>query len=131
VDPPSWQDLLNLLVTSGYSPSVVRLVDDKGAYDLYDVLAELGWGMSPRTRQDRVLAFQYQHEDWLLALPKPAAKTLLAVAGQFTTDGTNGLENPHIFRTLAVKSAGGLAALQAAGDPAHLLREAKVRMFAA
>jgi len=25
-------------------------------YDLYDVLAELGWGMNPRTRQDRALA---------------------------------------------------------------------------
>jgi len=131
VDPPSRQELLDLLVTSGCSPSVVRMVDEKEDYDLYDVLAELGWGMNPRTRQDRVLAFQYKHEDWLSALPKAAAATLLAVAGQFRIDGTDGLENPQIFRTPAVRTAGGLAALQAAGNPAQLVRETKIRMFAA
>ena len=56
VDPPSRKELIDTLVTAGYSPSVVRMVDDKQDYDLYDVLAELGWGMSPRTRHDRTLA---------------------------------------------------------------------------
>ena len=37
-------------MTSGYSPTVVRMVDEMDDYDLYDVLAELGWGMDPRTR---------------------------------------------------------------------------------
>ena len=42
IDPPSRQELIDTLVTSGYSPNVVRMVDGKGEYDLYDILAELG-----------------------------------------------------------------------------------------
>jgi type I restriction enzyme R subunit len=131
IDPPSRQELIDTLVTSGYSPTVVRMVDDKQEYDLYDVLAELGWGMNPRTRRDRALAFTYKHEDWINALPRQAAATVRAVASQFERGGTEGLENPQIFQTPELKAAGGLAALQAAGKPAQLLRETKVRMFAA
>ncbi|MBI5725228.1 MAG: DEAD/DEAH box helicase family protein [Planctomycetes bacterium] len=131
IDPPSRQELIDGLVTSGYSPSVIRMVDEKEAYDLYDVLAELGWGMNPRTRHDRTMAFTYKHEDWINALPVQAAATIRAVASQFDRGGTEGLENPQIFQTPEVKTAGGLAALQAAGNPRELLRETKVRMFAA
>jgi type I restriction enzyme R subunit len=131
IDPPSRQELLDGLVGAGYSPSLVRLVDDKEDYDLYDVLAELGWGMRPRTRHDRTLAFTYKHEDWLDALPVATAATIKAIAGQFERGGTESLENRQIFQTPEVRAAGGLAALQAAGQPAELLRETKQRMFAA
>lgn len=131
VNPPSRKELIDSLVTAGYSPSVVRMVDDKQDYDLYDVLAELGWGMNPRTRHDRTLAFTYKHEDWLNALPQPACLTIHAIAGQFERGGTDELENPHIFQISEVKKAGGLDALQTAGTPADLLRETKERMFAA
>jgi type I restriction enzyme R subunit len=131
IDPPSRQELLDGLVGAGYSPSLVRRVDEKEDYDLYDVLAELGWGMRPRTRQDRTLAFTYKHEDWLDALPAGAAATIKAIARQFERGGTESLENPQVFQTPEVKAAGGLAALQAAGQPAELLRETKARMFAA
>lgn len=131
IDPPSRQGLINALVTSGYSPTVVRMVDDRQDYDLYDVLAELGWGMNPRTRQDRTLAFTYKHEDWINALPGKTAATIRAIASQFERGGTEGLENPQIFQTPEVKLAGGLAALQMAGNPRDLLIETKTRMFAA
>ncbi len=131
VNPPSRKELIDTLVTAGYSPSVVRMVDNKQDYDLYDVLAELGWGMNPRTRHDRTLAFTYKHEDWLNGLPQPARKTIRAIAGQFERGGTDELENPQIFRISEVEKAGGLDALQSAGTPADLLRETKERMFAA
>lgn len=131
IDPPLRHELIDALVTSGYSPTVVRMVDDKQDYDLYDVLAELGWGMSPRTRHDRMLAFTYNHEEWLNGLPKPAATTIRAIASQFERGGTEGLENPQIFQTPELRTAGGLAALKAAGNPRELLRETKIRMFAA
>ncbi len=131
IDPPSRQGLINALVTSGYSPTVVRMVDDRQDYDLYDVLAELGWGMNPRSRRDRTLAFTYKHEDWINTLPDKAAATVRAIASQFERGGTEGLENPQIFQTPEVKLAGGLAALQKAGNPRALLIETKTRMFAA
>ena len=131
IDPPSRQELVSTLVTSGYSPTVVRMVDEKQDYDLYDVLAELGWGMRPRTRRDRALAFTYKHEDWLNTLPKSAAATIRAIASQFERGGTEGIENQQIFSTPQVKAAGGLKALQMAGNPRELFIETKTRMFAA
>ena len=131
IDPPSRQELIDALVTSGYSPTVVRMLDDRQEYDLYDVLAELGWGMNPRTRRDRTLAFTYKHEDWINTLPSRAAATIRAIASQFERGGTEGLENPQIFQTPEVRLAGGLAALQMAGNPRNLLIETKTRMFAA
>ncbi len=131
VDPYHRQELLNALVTSGYSPNVVRMVEDRQDYDLYDVLAELGWGMNPRTRKDRSLAFIYKHKDWINGLPNPTAAAVRAIASQFERGGTEGLENPQIFQTPEVRNAGGLAALQLAGNPRELLVETKTRMFAA
>jgi type I restriction enzyme R subunit len=131
IDPPSRQELIDALVTSGYSPTVVRMVDDRQDYDLYDVLAELGWGMNPRTRRDRTMAFTYKNEEWLKTLSQRAAETIRAIASQFERGGTEGLENPQIFSTPEVRLAGGLAALQAAGNPRDLLVETKTRMFAA
>jgi type I restriction enzyme, R subunit len=107
------------------------MVDEKQDYDLYDVLAELGWGMNPRTRQNRTLAFTYKNEEWLKTLSQRAADTIRAIAGQFERSGTDGLENPQIFQTPEVRLAGGLAALQATGNPRSLLNETKARMFAA
>lgn len=131
VDPPEREELMQLLLSSGCSPSVVQLVDEMEAYDLYDVLAHLGWGALPRTREDRFGAFRFKHEQWLAALPAQAREALLALAKQFAADGTDGLENPRIFQTPAVLKAGGVAALQEAGEPAALLKETKNRMFAA
>lgn len=131
IDPPSRHELLGMLVASGYSPTVLQRVEELDNYDLYDVLAELGWGLAPRTREERALAFTYKHEDWLNAMPAPAAATLRAIANQFRFGGTDDLENRHIFQTPEVKAAGGLDALKTVGKPADLLHETKARMFAA
>jgi len=131
IDPPSRQELLGGLVGAGYSPTLVRLVDEKDDYDLYDVLAELGWGMRPRTRQDRTLAFTYKHEDWLDALPPAAAATIKALASQFARAAPRAWRTRRSSRRRRSRQPAGLAALQAAGQPAELLRETKQRMFAA
>ena len=129
--PDERRVLLDRLVHSGYAPSVLQMLEEMNDYDLYDVLADLGFGLSPRTRADRALAFGYKHEDWLWGLPEPTAAAIRAIVGQFEKGGTDGLENPKIFQTPEVKKAGGLAALQAGGKPAELLRETKIRMFSA
>ncbi len=101
-------------------------------YDLYDVLAELGYGLNPRTKRQRVDAFTYKHEEWLDTLPDNTRKTVKAIAEQFAEGGTEGLESQYIFQVPAVQQAGGAVALQAAGKPpVELLRETKERMFAA
>lgn len=67
-------------------------------YDLYDVLADLGFGLALRTRSDRVLAFTYEHEEWLKVLPKPTAAAIRTTVGQFEKGGTDELENQMISR---------------------------------
>jgi len=129
VEPERRRDLLSELPDAGRSAVVVQTVDGKQEYDLYDVLAELGYGLAGRTRADRAEAFTYKNTDWLSRLPSDTAKVIAAIASQFARAGTEGLESQYIFQTPEVAQAGGLAALQAAGEPRELLYQTKVRMF--
>ncbi len=131
VQPEERQQLINHLVDAGYSPNVLRMLEEMNDYDLYDVLADLGFGLSPRTRNDRALAFTYKHEDWLKGLPERTTRAIRAIVVQSEKGGTEGLENPHIFQTPELKNAGGIQALQQGGRPAELLKETKERMFSA
>jgi type I restriction enzyme R subunit len=131
IAPLQRQEMLAHLPDAGRSAVIVQLVDDMAAYDLYDVLAELGYGLAPRTRLERAEAFTYKHARWLSGLPTKTAATLHALAMQFARDGTKGLESPQVFRVPDVVRAGGLAALQALGEPSEVLLDTKARMFAA
>jgi type I restriction enzyme R subunit len=131
IEPPKRKEMLGRLPDAGRSALLVQQLEDMTDCDLYDVLAELGYGLTPRTRVERADAFTYKHDLWLAGLPAPTADTLKAMAKQFARAGTDGLENPQIFQTPDVVKAGGLDALKALGKPAAILRETKERMFAA
>ena len=131
IEPPERQKLLSRLPDGDRSARLIQELKEMKDYDLYDVLAELGYGLAPRTRRGRAEAFTYKHRDWLEKLPPKAAATLTAIAAQFAESGTEALENPHIFDLPAVRGAGGLAALGELGNAAQFLRETKERMFAA
>jgi type I restriction enzyme R subunit len=130
IEPDERRALIDDLVTSGYSPTVVQRLEDMTSYDLYDVLAYLGYGLVPRTKTDRAAAFTYKNNKWLSALPVNTCNTLKAMTGQFAIDGTDGLENPHIFQIPEVRRAGGLDALKIIGEPAQVLHQTKQRIFA-
>lgn len=129
--PPKRHELLGRLPDGGRSARLVRELEEMGDYDLFDVLADLGYGLAPKRRTERADAFTYKHEEWLARLPSPAATTLKALAGQFAQAGTDGLENPRVFDIPEVARAGGVAALKAFGRPSEILLETKERMFAA
>lgn len=131
IEPPRRREMLGRLPDAGRSALLVQRLEAMGAYDLYDVLAELGYGLAPRTRVERAEAFAYKHGRWLADLPAPTAATIKAMASQFALAGTDSLEKPRIFETPEVVRAGGLAALKTLGKPADILRETKGRMFAA
>jgi type I restriction enzyme R subunit len=131
VAPSERRDLLGRMPDAGRSALLVQELEDMKQYDLYDVLAELGYGLSPRTRAERADAFTYKNDSWLSGLPPATAATLKTMASQFARAGTDGLENPHIFKIPEVVKAGGLAALKVLGKPAEILRETKERMFRA
>ena len=124
--------LLQSLPEEGRSAEIVRRIEEKGDFDLFDVLADLGWGMEPLTRSNRADAFFYKHEEWLRGLPEATAATVRALVAQFARAGTDGLETPRVFEAPEVRKAGGLAALKLIGQSAaDVLREMKRRVFAA
>jgi type I restriction enzyme R subunit len=129
--PAERRELLGHLPDGGRAPLVVRQLEGLYECDLYDVLADLAYGLAARTRAERAEAFSYKHAEWLRAMPAAAAQTIRALVAQFARAGTDGLENPHIFRMPEVSRAGGLKALRAVGAPAELLQETKARVFAA
>ncbi len=131
VDPDARGELLASLPDGVRSALLVRSLGQMDAYDLYDILAEMGYGLAPRTRLERAAAFTYKQAEWLKDMPIKTAETLRALALQFGRAGTEVLENMHIFETPEVKRAGGLDSLRALGRPADILRETKVRLFAA
>jgi len=107
----------------------VRALRAMDAYDLYDVLADLGYGLDPRTRQERADAFGYKNRDWLTSMPPATATAVQAIAAQFGQGGTEELENARIFETSGVRNAGGLAALRHLGKAADVLTRTKERLF--
>ena len=129
--PPQRHQLIAHLPDAGRSAPMVRSLEGMLDYDLYDVLAELGYGMAPKTRGQRADAFAYKQEAWLKGMPSKTAAVIQAIAGQFARAGTDGLENPAVFQTPEVVGAGGLAALKTMGKPSEILMETKERMFEA
>ena len=50
ISPPERPVLMGKLPDAGRAPLLVRTLEEMMEYDLYDVLAELGYGLAPRTR---------------------------------------------------------------------------------
>lgn len=71
--PSKRRELIEGLPDGGRSAPVIRSLEGMLDYDLYDVLAELGYGLDPKTRLERTDAFAYKHEKWLKGLPEKAA----------------------------------------------------------
>lgn len=129
--PPQRRDLMHHLPMGEGGARLLREVTGQADCDLYDVLADIAYGMAPLTKSARAAAFSHKNKRWLTTLPEAAAETLAALAGQFALDGTEALENAHVFETRTVRKAGGLAALKALGEPETVLRKTKERLFAA
>lgn len=132
IHPEERHNLINHLVSAGVSPVQVQKIGGMIDYDLYDVLAEIAYGINPRKRQDRVYAFTYKHEDWLLSLPKDAQETIKEIIAPFAIEGTEALENPNALQQTKAGRAGAMRALAATGKtPFEVFQEAKERLFAA
>jgi len=131
IDPNTRKELIDVLPEDGKGLRLLRELLNQQDYDLYDILAEIGYGMAPKNRKERVLALSYKHGAWFKNLPEKTRSTLLALAKQFEKGGTDELENPHVFSAPDVKKAGGLAALKVLGEPKDIVIETKRRLFAA
>jgi type I restriction enzyme R subunit len=127
--PEARQLLLEHLPDGERGAKMLRQVLGLTEYDLYDVLADISFGIDPKTRSERVSALEYKQAAWLSAMPHDAAQTLRALAKQFADGGIEALENRRVFLAPDVAQAGGLDALLRIGA-ADVLRETKERLLA-
>lgn len=129
------KELFAKLPDAGRSPQLIQQLEQMQDYDLYDILAEIGYGLAPRTRVQRAEAFEYKQADWLNDMPPTAANVLRAIVAQFAKAGTDGLENQNIFQTPEVRKAAGrlgaVKVLRELGNPSEILTDTKSRLFVA
>ncbi|MEO0257449.1 MAG: DEAD/DEAH box helicase family protein [candidate division WOR-3 bacterium] len=129
MNPKERESLLGGLPEGGRSVSTIQKLAGQGDYDPYDLLAEIGYGLAPKTRAERVSAFFYKNKDWLESLPDNTRNAVVALVNQFAVGGTEELENPKVFEVATVVKAGGLPALRAIGEPREIIEEIKRRLF--
>ena len=99
--------------------------------DLFDFLANVGFGVNPKTRSERVFAFNYKNKDWLMSLPTDTSKVVSALAKQFKENGIEELENPNVFNISEIKRAGGVKALAKMMIATQAIFEVKRRLLVA
>ncbi len=87
INPQKRKALVELLPDGGKGLRLLRELMNRRDYDLYDVLADMAYGIDPKSRKERVSALQYKHGNWFKALPQNTAETLLALAKQFERGG--------------------------------------------
>jgi type I restriction enzyme R subunit len=125
---------IRLLVNLPGGEGAVRLVrelEDEQECDLFDVLAELGYNIPPKSRDERVAAFSYKNKVWLRGLPERTGKVLLTVAKQFEKGGIEELETTNLFDEEEIIRSGGFDALIGVKvEPQILIQETKTRLLA-
>lgn len=131
VVPDERLGLMYRLHDGGLSTTALRRIREMDDYDLYDLLAGLGYELVPKTRRNRVQVFYAQQDLWFNEMPSPAAQALQAVVGQFASGGTESLESRELFRVPSVVKTGGVKALKLLGKPQEVLTEMKRKLFAA
>lgn len=130
--PQARRALLAALPGGESAVRLVRHLENQAACDLYDVLAELTYGVPAKSRAERAAAFPYKNRTWLQDMSEETAQALTALAGQFERGGIEELEAPTVFDANEVVRAGGLRALRGGkSEPDELLQATKERLLVA
>ena len=105
---------------------LIRELENEQECDLYDVLAELGYSLPPKSRPERVAAFSYKNKRWLNAFPDRTNQVILNIARQFERNGIEELETSKLFEVDGVdfQALVGLSV-----DPNVLIQQTKERLL--
>ncbi len=92
ITPEKRFKLLSLLPGGEGAVRLIRELEEEQECDLYDVLAELGYGSPPKSRSERVAAFSYKNKKWLRDFPERTGNVVTSIARQFEKGGIEELE---------------------------------------
>ena len=131
VDLGRRREAMRKLPDNTRSANLLREVSALHDCDLFDVLAGIAFGFSPRTRSERAEAFVANNRQWLEPMPDQTRNTILAIVSQFGKGGIENLEHSGMLSTPEVVNAGGGEALAGYpyGDAGAALLETKRRLF--
>ncbi len=109
---------------------LVRELENEQDCDLYDVLAELGFGYEPKARSERAAGFSFRNKTWLSDFPENSRNVIVAIARQFARGGIDELESESLFDVPDIVKFGGFKSLiNIAKNPQELLYETKIRLL--
>jgi len=131
VNPKDRAHLIDALPGGEKGALMLRKLLNLEECDLFDFLGNVGFGIDPKTRSERVFSFGYKNKQWLMSLPSDTSKVIEALARQFKQNGVDELENPHVFETSEIRRLGGVKALARVMTAAKALTEVKIRLFRA
>jgi type I restriction enzyme, R subunit len=131
IDPVQREQMMRELRNQNLLPEVVSEGAEMEAFDEFDILAALAYGIKPQTRAERAAKFANGGPDWLIPLPQPSAKVVRAIVKQFEKAGTSALEAKDLWRTPEIRALKGLQALKQGGSPDELISKTKKTLFAA
>lgn len=131
VNPVDRKELLSQLPGGESALYLVRELEEEQECDLYDVLAQLGFGYVPKTRTERAAGFGFRNKEWLKPLPSHTKNVLTAIAGLFAKGGIEELEINELFDENEVKQKGGFEALiNLPEQPGYYINQTKLKLLA-
>lgn len=126
VAPDKRRSLLHGLPGGEPAVRLVRELENEQECDLFDVLAELGYGLPPKSRPERAAAFSYKNKQWLKDFPDRTSAALINMAKQFEKNGIEELETSKLFE---VEGVDFNALIGLPIKPDTLIQETKVRLL--
>jgi type I restriction enzyme, R subunit len=130
VTPRERVKLLSLLPGGEGAVRLVRELEDQQECDLFDVLIELGYGLPPKSRRERVAAFSYKNKKWLRDFPERTGNVVVSIARQFEKGGIEELETTALFDEEEIVGRGGFESLTGLPlQPQELIQETKMRLL--
>lgn len=131
VNPINRKEFLNDLPGGENALRLVRELEEEQECDLYDVLAQLGFGYIPKTRNERASGFGFRNKEWLKPLPNPTRNVLVSIAGLFAKGGIEELEINELFDEQKVQQSGGFEALLNLPEhSSYYINQTKLRLLA-
>jgi len=131
VNPVNRRDLIKDLPGGENALRLVRELEEEEECDLYDVMAQLGFGHIPKTRSERAGGFKFRNKEWLKPLPTTTKNVLVTIAGLFAKGGIEQLEISELFDEQQVKQNGGFEALiNLPEQPGYYINQTKLRLLA-
>jgi len=132
IHPQERKHLIDALPGGEKGAFMLREVLNLNDCDLFDVFAEVGFGVAAKTRAERASSFGYKNKEWLMTLPSDTSSVISLLAKQFKENGIEELESPTIFDVSEIRKAGGIKAIVKIGaDIAQAVLEVKKRLLAA